>query len=128
MLFFRRYVPVLKLPAGDTIPTKVMADISVLTVRNNYKVVRQMYRPLLSSFTVVHPTSRSGKMKLQTYHMKLASRFPRTYRHVLRVRVETLMHVAASWSIMVHRHECPSEHHQTQTSSIGLMCIGRIHV
>ena len=64
MLFFRRYVFNLEHHFSETLSKEVMADINALTVGSSHRVVRQVYAPLLSSFTVVYPTSRSGKMKL----------------------------------------------------------------
>ena len=66
----------LGLTVSNTLPKEVMMDINVLTVGSGHRVFRQMYRPWLSSFTVEHPISRSGKIKLQRYRMKIVSRKP----------------------------------------------------
>ena len=76
MLFLRRHVYNLQIPVGDSLPKEVKMDINELTIGSSHRVVRQAYPPLLSFITVVHPTLRSGKMRLQTYRMKTVSRIP----------------------------------------------------
>ena len=65
MLQVRPHMNDPKLPVCYTFPNEMVPDVDMLGIRCGSGIIRQVQPPTLSSWTVVHPTSPSGKIKFQ---------------------------------------------------------------
>ena len=65
MLQVRPHMNDSKFPVRYALPKKVVANVYVLRVWRGGRIIGKCNAPTLSSKMVVHPTSRSGKIKLQ---------------------------------------------------------------